>query len=71
MRTFTVDQYIRMAEKFNQMPFYDKIKTIIENQMQMAGNHKHQIRFPNDIPSGSYNLTISSKKGRISIKIIK
>lgn len=32
MRQFTIEQYIRMAEKFNQMAFHDKIKTIIENK---------------------------------------
>lgn len=31
MRKFTLDQYVRMAKKFNKMSFCDKIKTIREN----------------------------------------
>lgn len=31
MRRFTIEQYRQMAKKFNQMSFYDKIKTIKDN----------------------------------------
>ncbi len=31
MRQFTIEQYREMAKKFNQMSFYDKIKTIRDN----------------------------------------
>lgn len=31
MRNFTLDQYKIMAERFNKMSFYDKIKTLINN----------------------------------------
>jgi hypothetical protein len=31
MRKFTIEQYRQMAERFNKMSFYDKIKTIRNN----------------------------------------
>ena len=31
MRQFTIEQYRQMAKRFNQMSFYDKIKTIRDN----------------------------------------
>lgn len=31
MRQFTIEQYRQMAKRFNQMSFYDKIKTICDN----------------------------------------
>ena len=31
MRQFTLEQYRQMAKRFNQMSFYDKIKTIRDN----------------------------------------
>jgi len=31
MRNFTLEQYVEMAERFNKMSFYDKIKTIKDN----------------------------------------
>ena len=31
MRKFTIEQYRKMSLKFNQMSFYDKIKTIRDN----------------------------------------
>jgi len=30
-RKFTLEQYVEMAKRFNQMSFYDKIKTIRDN----------------------------------------
>lgn len=41
MRTFTIDQYIRMAEKFNKMSFRDKIITIRDNSdiLTLASDH--------------------------------
>ena len=32
MKKYTIEQYRQMAKKFNQMSFYDKIKTIHENK---------------------------------------
>lgn len=32
MRQFTIEQYRQMAKRFNQMSFYDKIKTIRDNK---------------------------------------
>lgn len=32
MKKYTIEQYRQMAKKFNQMSFYDKIKTIRENK---------------------------------------
>jgi len=32
MRKYTIEQYRQMAKKFNQMSFYDKIKTIRDNK---------------------------------------
>ncbi len=32
MEKYTIEQYRQMAKKFNQMSFYDKIKTIRENK---------------------------------------
>jgi len=31
MRNFTIEQYRQMAKRFNQMSFYEKIKTIRDN----------------------------------------
>ena len=31
MRNFSLEQYVEMSERFNKMPFYDKIKTIRDN----------------------------------------
>jgi len=31
MRRFTIEKYRQMSKKFNQMSFYDKIKTIRDN----------------------------------------
>jgi len=36
MRKYTIEQYRQMAEKFNQMSFYDKIKTIRDNKEILA-----------------------------------
>jgi hypothetical protein len=32
MEKYTIEQYRQMAKKFNQMSFYDKIKTIRDNK---------------------------------------
>lgn len=32
MKKYTIEQYRQMAKKFNQMPFFYKIKTIQENK---------------------------------------
>jgi len=32
MKKYTIEQYRQMAKKFNQMSFYDKIKTIRDNK---------------------------------------
>jgi len=41
MRIFTLEQYQRMAIKFNKMNFRDKIKTIIDNKdiLTLASDH--------------------------------
>lgn len=41
MRTFTIDQYKRMAARFNNMSFLDKIKTIKEHSdiLTLASDH--------------------------------
>lgn len=41
MRKFTLKQYIEMAGRFNQMSFYNKIKTIKENSdiLTLASDH--------------------------------
>jgi len=43
MRKFTLHQYIDMAGRFNQMSFYNKIKTIKENSdiLTLASDHNY------------------------------
>lgn len=47
------------------------IKTYASNSAQAAGNYKLPLSIPSDLASGTYMLTLSSSKGKATIKVIK
>lgn len=47
------------------------VQTFISEQEMSQGKHDLQLRFENNLKSGTYLLSISSKKGQMGIRVIK
>jgi uncharacterized delta-60 repeat protein len=47
------------------------LKTFVDHEMQESGKHQQDIFLPEGLIDGYYLLTISSPRGRMSIKIVK
>ena len=47
------------------------VQTLIERQVQPAGEHRMSIDLPESLPSGTYLLAISSPKGKVTVQVVK